>query len=58
MLEYEEIKKMGGYVIKIIRDTGLIDNHVSENFDIDIPVIVKNNGSKEDLFRQIVYLIN
>ena len=58
MHEYEEIKKMGGYIIKIVRDTGLVDNHVSENFNIDIPVTIKNNGSKEDLFRQIVYLIN
>ena len=44
---------MGGYIIKIIRKTGLEDKHVSENLDIDVPVVIENNGNVEDLYNKI-----
>ena len=56
--EYNEINDMGGYIIKIVRKTGLEDKHISENLDIDIPVVIENNGNVEDLYNKIVYLIN
>lgn len=59
--EFEEIKNMGGYIIKIVRDTGLSDNHISENLEIDdneFSTIVNNDGILEELLEKIVDIIN
>lgn len=50
--EVNAIRKLGGKVILVKRDTGLNDVHVSENaLDgiIDFDYIIENNGSLEEL---------
>ena len=54
--EADEILKRGGILIKIERNTGLIDSHVSENDldDYDKPMyIIDNNGTLENLKKQL-----
>lgn len=62
--EYDVIKKMGGYIIKVEREILLNnDYHISENEldnynDDKFNYIIKNNSSKEDLYNTITNLIN
>ena len=59
--EFNIIKDMGGYIIKIKRETGLVDNHISENLELsddNFSSIVHNNGTKDQLLEKIKYLKN
>lgn len=53
--EAEYIKSIGGVLIRISRDTGYYDTHVSEteldNYPFDIAI--SNNGTKDDLLHEI-----
>lgn len=54
--EIEEVKKRGGVVFKIIRNTNLKDSHPSEK-EIDLyqnfDAIIENNGTIEELYQKI-----
>lgn len=60
--EFECIQKLGGYIMKVERDNNKIeDNHISENelnFNEEFNYIIKNNGSKEELYEKITEIIN
>ena len=49
--EADAIKEHGGYLIKLVRNTGYTDTHESEAYidDISCDVILFNNGTIEDL---------
>jgi len=53
---------LGGYIIKVERNNNkLEDNHISENelnFNKEFNYIIKNNGSKEELYEKITEIIN
>jgi hypothetical protein len=61
--EYDIIKKLNGYVIKINREVLNTDNHISEN-ELDnydnnkFKYIIENNNSKQNLYNSIVNIIN
>lgn len=55
--EAEKIKELGGVLIRVNRNTGYIDNHISETaldsckkFDF----IIDNNGSLEELIEKVI----
>lgn len=60
--EFECIQELGGYIMKVERDNNKIeDNHISENelnFNEEFNYIIKNNGSKEELYEKITEIIN
>jgi len=61
--EYNTIKKLDGYIIKVHRDISLVDSHLSESelndFDESkFNAIIINDGTKEHLFNQIRAIIN
>jgi hypothetical protein len=49
--EANEIKNRGGYLIKIIRNTNLIDTHISETGIDSLPYdkLIDNNGTLDEL---------
>lgn len=48
-----------GYVIKLVRDTGYVDNHVSEVIDgVRFNYLIENNGSKLELFHRVIAFVN
>ena len=58
--EFECIKDLGGYVIKVNRDNTIKDNHISENEldNLEFDHKLSNNGTKEELFKKIINIIN
>lgn len=54
--EAEAIKNLGGVLIRIDRNTGFTDNHISEtaldNYD-GWDYVIDNNGTLENLFNQV-----
>ena len=61
--EYGAIKELDGYIIKVHRDISLSDTHISESeldhFDESkFNKIIINNNSKENLYNQIISIIN
>lgn len=55
--EAEKIKELGGILIRVNRDTGYVDNHISEvaldsckKFDF----VIDNNGSLEELIEKVI----
>jgi len=58
--EFECIKDLGGYVIKVKRDNTIKDNHISENEldNLEFDHKLSNNGTKEELFKKIINIIN
>ena len=58
--EYQCIKDLNGYVIRVKRENNITDNHISENEldKIDIDHTLFNNGTKQDLFEKIIDIIN
>lgn len=60
--EIDRIKKENGIIIKIIRDSNYIDNHISENeIDEEDCKIFYNNGTKNELYNSIegfIYNLN
>jgi hypothetical protein len=59
--ECQAIKDRGGIVIKINRDSDVVDNHSSEtaldNYD-GFDFVVDNNGSIDDLTNNLIKIIN
>jgi hypothetical protein len=59
--ECQAIKNRGGIVIKINRDSDVVDNHSSEtaldNYD-GFDFVVDNNGSIDDLTNNLIKIIN
>lgn len=53
--EAQALRKFGGKVIFIYRDTGLVDNHASEQGLTPLPgdLIINNNSTLENLFKQV-----
>ena len=61
--EYEAIKELDGYIIKVYRNTPLSDTHISESeldeFDESkFNKTIINNKSKKDLYNTIISIIN
>ena len=61
--EIECIQKIGGIIIRINRDIGIEDSHISENelYNISDELVdftIDNSYSKEDLYSQIDTIIN
>tara|TARA_Y200000002_G_C22659251_1_gene654945 strand:+ start:515 stop:1081 length:567 start_codon:yes stop_codon:yes gene_type:complete len=61
--EFDMIKSLGGYVIKVIRPKSFFDKHISEN-ELDkkdkdeFNNIIYNNGTKQELYDRIKDLLN
>ena len=58
--EADEILKRGGILIKLERNTGLSDNHISENDldDYDKPMyVIDNNGTLEQLKQKLEIVV-
>lgn len=54
--EVNFIKRNGGYLVEVRRDTGLQDNHASENEEIDeslVDYVIHNNGTFEEYGERI-----
>lgn len=53
--EADTVKRLGGLLVKIVRDTSEIDSHESESYVDDLPFdcVVSNNGSMELLLQQV-----
>lgn len=58
--EAQAIKDKGGIIIKINRDTALVDSHISENEMKEIPFDyqIDNNGSLKDLNESVEQVVN
>lgn len=57
--EADAIRKKGGIIILINSDfCNSIDNHKSEEVDITPDYIIRNNSSKEELYKKIDTIIN
>ena len=59
--EYNFLKDVGAYIIKIERENVLKDNHISENElsnNINFNYIVENNGSIKELEQKILNLLS
>jgi len=58
--EYDIIKYLGGYIIKVNRNNSLNDEHISENEldNTNFDCIIQNNSSIQDLYRKIKEIIN
>ena len=58
--EYDIIKSLGGYIIKVNRNNALNDEHISENEldNTNFDCIIQNNSSIQDLYRKIKEIIN
>ena len=61
--EYNSIKELGGYIIKVYRDIPDKDNHLSEseldNFTTDkFNHIILNDKTKDHLYKYMIDLIN
>lgn len=57
--EAEEIKRLGGILIRIDRKTSLIDYHISEQEvnGIKVDYVIENNGTKEEYYEKIKLLM-
>lgn len=57
--EAEAIQRLGGLVVKLDRNTGLTDSHVSESYidNMHHDVVYENNGDIKDLQRFAVELV-
>ena len=65
--EYNCIKELGGYILKVERNNLIVDQHISEN-DLDksfendktleYDTIIENNGTLQDLYDKIIEIIN
>lgn len=53
--EMKFIKNRGGYVIRIVRDAndGTTHGHASEAQEFSADKIIKNNGTREDMYKKI-----
>ena len=47
--ERDLIKDYNGSVVRILRETGSVDNHASEVIDFEVDNVVENNGTIEEL---------
>ena len=61
--ELNFLKEKEAYILKIKRNTGYEDSHVSENeideiLDFEFHGILNNDGSKEELFKEIRNILN
>lgn len=59
--ELEAIKKLGGIVIRVNRNTGYSDNHISETaLDncTDFDYVIDNNGTIEELIQKVIPIYN
>ena len=61
--EFNFLQEKGAYIIKVIRNTDILDNHISENeLDIlkldDFNGVIENNGTKEELYEKIADILN
>ena len=61
--EFNMIQSLGGYIFRVKRNSNFIDNHISENEldikeDYEFNHIFYNNGTKEELYREITEIIN
>jgi hypothetical protein len=56
--EYEALKKLPNIIsIKLVRDSGVVDPHSSEQVLFDCDYTVNNNGTTDQLFRSIDVII-
>lgn len=47
-----------GYVIRLVRETGYVDDHVSEVIDgVEFNLLIENNGSKLELFHRVIAFV-
>jgi len=53
--EAEAIKELGGIVVRVQRDTGIVDNHASETEMDEYPVsaVLDNNTGFDDLYAKV-----
>lgn len=51
------IHKYGGKVIKVIRNTGLTDDHSSETQDVPYDYLIENNGTIEELKKKVEQIV-
>jgi len=53
--EVEVVEAAGGIVIRLNRDTGLKDSHISETAldDYTFPLTIDNDGTKEELYKEL-----
>ena len=61
--EFDMIKSLGGYIIKVVRPNLISDIHISENEldkknDEEFNNIIYNDGSKQDLYDKVKDLLN
>ena len=52
--EYQCIKDLNGYVIRVKRENNITDNHISENEldNMEIDYTIFNQGTKKELFEK------
>jgi dephospho-CoA kinase len=56
--EAEELKKRGGVIIRVIREGyGAVNGHISETAYTDQDIILHNDGTPDDLYRNYVEAI-
>lgn len=57
--EAEEIKRLGGILIRIKRKTSMVDYHISEQEvnGIKVDYVIENNGTKGEYYEQIKLLM-
>lgn len=51
--EVSVIKSLGGKIVKLERDSELVDEHPAENQQLDYDYLICNNGSKEELSLEV-----
>lgn len=56
--EVKSIQECGGIVVKLVRQTGYISKHESDEVDIPYDFLIDNNGTKHELCEQIKNIIN
>jgi len=52
------INSHGGLLIELTRDTGLDDDHLSEQIDFECDVCISNNGTLEELKGAIEFIVS
>lgn len=56
--EADQIKKLGGIIIKITRETEYVDVHRSENQEVKYDYLINNNSTPEKLFNQLGQILD
>ena len=52
--EAEALRQMGGKIVQIVREgAGLEDSHESEQIKIDPDLVIHNNGTLDDLYKEV-----